>query len=60
VALVAAANLILRGDVSEQGVFTAEQAFKPVAFFDECARLLGDWIPEGDLVGESLEYLDPA
>lgn len=58
VGLVAAANMILRGDVQERGVFAAEKAFEPQPFFDEVAALLGDQLPEGRLIDESFEWLD--
>lgn len=57
VALVAAAKLIMRRDLLERGVIAAEAAFNPRSFLDECAGLLGDSLPDGALIAESLEYL---
>lgn len=57
VALVAAARMVLRGDVLERGVTAAETAFDPLSFFTHCAYLLGDYLPDGELVRESFEYL---
>jgi len=57
-ALAAAALKILRGEVSERGVMAAEQAFDPPSFFEEMAGLLPEPPPHGQLVGESLHWLD--
>jgi hypothetical protein len=42
VALVAAARKILRGELRECGVMTAETAFEPLDFFDEVVAVLPD------------------
>lgn len=57
VALVAATKLIVRDDVLARGVIAAEKAFNPLRFLDECAQLLGDSLPNGELTRESFEYL---
>jgi hypothetical protein len=49
--------MIVGGDVVERGVLTAETAFDPVPFLDECARLLGDALPDGELIRETSEHL---
>jgi hypothetical protein len=58
VALVACTRKILRGEVQEQGVMTAETAFEPLSFFDEVVALLPDPPPDGRLIGESFEWLE--
>lgn len=55
--LVHAALRILRGEVQERGVMTAEMAFEPRSYFAELAALLPELGPDGRLVGESLEWL---
>jgi len=57
VALVAAVNMILRGEIREHGVFTAEKAFNPQSFFDEVVAILPDPPPDGKLINESFEWL---
>ncbi len=57
VALVAAVRKILRGEIQERGVFTAEKAFEPLSFFDEVIAVLPEPPPEGRLIGESFEWL---
>jgi len=57
VALVAAALTVLRGEVPP-GVATAEQVLDPCHFFDAVAGLLGDALPDGTLLNESIEWLD--
>lgn len=42
VALVVAALNILRGEVQEQGIMTAEKAFEPLPFFDQVVALWPD------------------
>ena len=58
VGLVAAVNMILRGDIRERGVMAAETAFEPQSFFDEVASLLPDPLPDGKLIDESFEWLE--
>jgi hypothetical protein len=58
VALVVAAFQILRGEIQERGVMTAETAFEPLSFFDQVVALLPDPPPDGKLIGESFEWLE--
>ncbi len=57
VALVAAVRKILRGEIRERGVMTAETAFEPLSFFDEVAAMLPESLPDGKLIDESFEWL---
>jgi hypothetical protein len=57
VALVVAAGKILRGEIRERGVMTAETAFEPQSFFEEVIALLPDPPPNGRLIGESFDWL---
>ena len=57
-ALAAAALKILRGEIKERGVMTAETTFEPQSFFEEVAAVLPDPPPDGRLIGESLEWLE--
>ncbi len=58
VALVVAVHKILRGEIRERGVMTAETAFEPQSFFDEVVAVLPDPPPDGKLLGESFEWLE--
>jgi hypothetical protein len=58
VALVVAVRKLLRGEIRERGVVTAEKAFEPVSFFDEVIDVLPDPPPEGIFIGESFEWLE--
>lgn len=58
VALAAAVRKILRGEVRERGVMTAETAFEPLSFFDEVVAVLPEPPPDGRLIGESFEWLE--
>ena len=58
VALAVAVRKILRGEVRERGVLTAETAFEPQAFFDEAAAVLPEPPLDGRLIGESFEWLE--
>lgn len=58
VPLVVAALRILRGEVQERGVMTAETAFEPLPFINEVASLTPDPPPDGKLLGESFEWLE--
>jgi saccharopine dehydrogenase-like NADP-dependent oxidoreductase len=58
VAQVVAVNKILRGEIRERGVMTAETALEPLPFFDETASLLPEPPPDGKLIGESFEWLE--
>jgi hypothetical protein len=49
---------ILRGEVRERGVMTAEKTFAPLPFFSEVAALMPDPPPDGKLIGESFEWLE--
>lgn len=55
--LVAAALKILRGEIRERGLMTAETAFEPQPFYEEMAALLSDSLPGGRVVAESFEWL---
>jgi len=58
VALAVAVRKILRGEIRERGVMTAEMAIEPLPFFDEVAVLLPDQLPDRKLIGESFERLE--
>ncbi len=58
VALAVAVRKILRGEIRERGVMTAETAFEPQSFFDEVATVLPEYLPDGKLIGESFEWLE--
>ena len=49
---------ILRGEIPERGVMTAEKTFEPLPFFEEVASLLPEPPPDGKLIGESFEWLE--
>jgi hypothetical protein len=57
VALAVAVGKILRGEIRERGVMTAETAFEPLSFFDEVVALLPEPPPDGKLIGESFKWL---
>ena len=56
--LVVAALRILRGEVQERGVLTAEKAFEPLSFLDEVAAMLPEPLPDGRMIDESFEWLE--
>ncbi|MEE9175005.1 MAG: hypothetical protein V3U19_02405, partial [Thermodesulfobacteriota bacterium] len=58
VALAVAVRKILRGEIRERGVMTAETAFEPLSFLDEVASLIPDSLPDGKLIDESFEWLE--
>ena len=58
VALVVAGHKILRGEIRERGVMTAETVFEPLSFFDEVVTLLPDPPPDRKLISESFEWLE--
>ena len=58
VSLAVAARKILRGELRERGVLTAEKAFEPLPFLDEAASLIPDLLPDGRMIGESFEWLE--
>jgi hypothetical protein len=58
VALAVAVRKILRGEIQERGVMTAETAFEPLPFLDEAASLLPDPLPDGKMIDESFEWLE--
>ena len=58
VSLAVAVRTILRGDVRELRVFTAEKAFEPLPFLEEVASLIPDSLPDQKLIGESFEWLE--
>jgi hypothetical protein len=57
VALVAAVGIILRGEIHERGVMTAEKAFEPLPFLNEVTALMPDYLPEGKIIDETFEWL---
>ena len=58
VALVVAVLKVLRGEMQERGVMTAEKAFEPLPFFDETASPMPELLPDGKLIRESFEWLE--
>lgn len=58
VALVVAVRKILRGEIQDRGVMTAEETFEPQSFFDEVVAVLPEPPPDGKLIGESIEWLE--
>jgi len=58
VALAVAVLKILRGEIEERGVMTAENAFEPLPFLDEVASLLSESLPNGKMIGETFEWLE--
>jgi len=58
VGLAVAVRKILRGEIRERGVMTAEATFEPLPFLDEVASLIPDPPPGGKLIGESFEWLE--
>jgi len=58
VPLVAAALQVLRGEVRQPGVMTAEKVLDPLSFFDQVVALLPDPPPGGKLIDESFEWLE--
>jgi saccharopine dehydrogenase-like NADP-dependent oxidoreductase len=58
VALAAAVRKVLRGEMGERGVMTAETAFEPQSFFDEVVDLLPEPLPGGKMIDESFEWLE--
>ena len=57
VSLAVAVRKLLRGEVRERGVITAEKAFEPLPFLDEAASLIPDALPDGRMIGESFQWL---
>jgi hypothetical protein len=58
VALAVAVRKILRGEIQERGIMTAERAFEPLPFLDEVASLIPDSLPNGKLIDKSFEWLE--
>jgi hypothetical protein len=58
VALAVGVRKILRGEIRERGVMTAEKAFEPISFFDEVTAVLPELPPNGKLISESFEWLE--
>jgi len=58
VALAVAVRKILRGEIRERGVMTAETAFEPLPFLNEVASLMPDPPSDGKLIDESFEWLE--
>jgi len=58
VSLAVAARKILRGEIQERGVMTAETVFDPLPFLDEVASLVPDSLLDGKMIGESFEWLE--
>jgi hypothetical protein len=50
--------IILRGEIRERGVMFAENTFEPLPFLGEVAALMPSPLPNGRLIGESLEWLE--
>jgi hypothetical protein len=57
VALAAAVLKILRGEVKERGVMHAQTVLQPQSFFDEMATLIKEYLPDGNLLDNSFEWL---
>ncbi|MHA1476020.1 MAG: saccharopine dehydrogenase family protein [Promethearchaeota archaeon] len=49
---------ILRGEIEENGVSTAEKIFEPQPFLNEVASLMPELSPDEKLIGESFEWLE--
>lgn len=58
VALAAAVRMVLRGEIQERGVLSAEKAFDPQSFFNEVVALLPDPPLDGKLIDEFFEWLE--
>lgn len=58
VALVTAAFKVLRGEIGEHGVFTAEKAFDPQSFFNEVVTILPTTPFREKIIDELFEWLD--
>jgi hypothetical protein len=58
VALAVAVRKILRGEIEERGVMTAEKAFEPLPFLDEVTSLITESLPDGKMLGETFEWLE--
>lgn len=56
--LAVAVIRILRGEIRERGVITAETAFEPLSFFDEVVAVLPARPPGGRLIDEAFEWLE--
>ena len=54
---VAALN-ILRGEIGKVGVLPPEACFEPLSFFAEVATYGPEEPRDGQMLGESFEYLD--
>lgn len=49
---------ILRGEIHEKGVNTAEKLFEPLPYLNEVASLLPELSPDGKILGESFDWLE--
>ncbi len=58
VSLAVTALRILRPEMQERGVMTAEKTFDPLPYLDEAASMLPESPPDGKLIGESFEWLE--
>jgi len=58
VALVVAVRRVLRGEIRQRGVMTAETAFEPLPFLEEVAAMVPDPPPDGRMFDESFEWLE--
>jgi hypothetical protein len=58
VGLVLAVHKILRGEIGERSVMTAETTFELLPFFEDVVALLPDQLPDGKLIDESFEWLE--
>jgi len=58
-AVIAVAALkILRGEIGKVGVLPPEACFEPLSFFAEVAKYGSEEPLDGQMLGESFEYLD--
>ena len=56
--LTVAVLKILRGEITEKGVSTAEKIFDPLPFLNEVASILPEPSSGGTFLGESFEWLE--
>ena len=56
--LTVAVLKILRGEIHEKGISTAEKIFDPLPYLNEVASILLEPSPDGKLIGETFEWLE--